>query len=243
MLVVGACSRSEPALIDSDLAVLDSLCLTAPPSNSSEYLLWGKYETSNGEYFSNSEMDDSDLPVVNVSFHQAQAWCHEHGLRLPSVSEWATALENAVSVSNVLELGINRSLPGGVFERGRTDSGMYDMAGNVREFALADELWTAPETHAFALGSSFATYKQDGYVANLSVNKSDRASDMGFRYMTEASTFIENHVAPKWNTLNATQRRQAVHAIAKWSKPWRRALADDIDQQAVPSSLMKALQE
>lgn len=104
----------------------------------------------------------ADHPVVQVSAHDAEAFCAFHDLRLPSEEEWAFAARGPQSlrypwgegppVQNGRQLvanfgteaccapddsdGFLRTAPVGSFPNGRSPFGLDDMAGNVWE-------WTA----------------------------------------------------------------------------------------------------
>jgi hypothetical protein len=242
MLVVGACSRNERPLADSELAIVESLCLTPPAANNIDYMLWGKFEVSNLEFHSNPDVELADIPVVMVDFHEAEQWCQQRGLRLPTESEWSMVRSNAELASskagarNDIDLDINRPLPGGVFERGRLEWGMYDMHSNVREWVSTDS-----QTHAIAVGASFAS-RSDVYQ-QLTMNKSDRAVDVGFRYVADAVEYIEQQIAPRWNSMNTTQRQQARLAIGEWKKDWRLALAAKLDADIVGKDLLLAIKQ
>lgn len=240
LLVVGACSHNEQPLAVSDLSIIESLCLTPPSGNNIDYMLWGKYEVSNNEFYSNPNVELANIPVVMVDFYQSQQWCQQRGLRLPSKEEWMMVVDGAEMASskagarNDLDLDINRPLPGGVFERGRLEWGMYDIHANVREWVSIDSA-----THAIAIGASFAS-RSDVYKS-LEMNKSDSAADVGFRYVADAADFIEQQVAPRWSNLNSTQQQQAHLAIGAWKKDWRTALAAKLDSSLVGKSLMRSL--
>ncbi|MBC8371923.1 MAG: SUMF1/EgtB/PvdO family nonheme iron enzyme [Planctomycetes bacterium] len=241
-LVLGACSRNDLNLADSELAILDSLCLTPATSGSADYLLWGKYEVSNLEYYADDSIADSNIPVVFVTFAQAQDWCTARGLRLPTKDEWMAVVGGAERASskagarNDLDLGVNRPLPGGVFERGRHEWGLYDVYSNVREWVDISS-----DTQAFAVGASFAS--RSDVFQKVTMNKQDSASDIGFRYVADAIEFIETQLSPRWAQLNSTQRQQAQLAIGNWKKDWRIALANNLDSSVVPRSLLKALNQ
>jgi len=240
MLVVGACSRNEQPLANSELAIIESLCLTPPAANNIDYMLWGKFEVSNFEFYSSPDVELADIPVVMVDFHQAQQWCQERGLRLPTEGEWLMVISNDEMASskagarNDIDLEINRPLPGGVFERGRLEWGMYDMHSNVREWVSTDS-----QTHAIAVGASFAS-RSDVYQ-QLEMNKSDSAADVGFRYVADAVEYIEQQIAPRWNSMSATQRQHASLAIGEWKKDWRQALAAKLDTNIVDKDLLLAI--
>ncbi len=93
LLAVGACSHNEQPLAASDLSIIESLCLTPPSGNNIDYMLWGKYEVSNNEFYSNPNVELANIPVVMVDFYQSQQWCEQRGLRLPSKEEWMMVVD------------------------------------------------------------------------------------------------------------------------------------------------------
>lgn len=90
-----------------------------------------------------------DVPVVGVTFDEAEACAAARGMRLPTFEEWMWCAigqlarptpsgQIQVNVANTAEVGLARPAPVGSFESGRTPAtGLYDMLGNVWEWSRA----------------------------------------------------------------------------------------------------------
>ncbi|MGB0954232.1 MAG: hypothetical protein ACPG31_13510, partial [Planctomycetota bacterium] len=110
----------------------------------------------------------------------------------------------------------------GVFERGRTALGAYDLLGNVREWAHD------PTTgEYYACGGSFAARSAESAVgAQLTLLPEERAEDIGFRYFADAEVYLSVEVAPLWSSFDAQQRALIEGYVSAWRPQWRLALAD-----------------
>ncbi len=244
MLGAGACARSVSSPLPASVARLESLVLSRPVPGSSTWLLAGRYETTRGEYGVARRPSEEDLPVTMVSFHEAETWCRERHLRLPSLSEWRHVANSgreefwvAETARNGLSLRLRRALPVGVFERGRTSLGAYDMLGNVREWAKDPS-----REKYYACGGSYAAREAStAPEEQLELLPEDRAEDVGFRYFADAEAYMLTEVIPWWSELSPEQKDFVQMVVAAWPLEARTALADLLRRQQAPEGFCRML--
>ena len=244
LLGIGACTRSEIQPLPEEIARLEHMVLLAPAPFQRTWSLAGRFEVTQEEYGLEVRRTELNLPVSMVTFFEAEAWCKERQLRLPTQWEWqqlATSGRGRLvlpeTARNSLDLDLRRRLPVGVFERGKTALGAYDVLGNVREWCVDSAL----DTH-YACGGSFATRDADsGITGQLEMLPEERAEDVGFRYFADADVYLLDVVLPLWPQLTPSEQKQAMAYMMQWRANYRVSLAEELRAQEAPNDFCTAL--
>lgn len=144
----------------------------------------------------------SHHPIVHISPRDAAAYAAHAGMRLPTREEWegAAAYPGGDLLfpfgiwqdlrANTLELNLGRTTPVGLFENGRSYLSIYDLAGNVSEFARAgtDEY--------IAKGGSYLQFatRIKPQESELVFGGDFAAADVGFRCVADAVSLFDERL-------------------------------------------------
>ena len=103
-------------------------------------------------YWDDPRLSNANQPVVGVSWTDASAFCQWEGKRLPTEAEWERAAkgpegDNHYPWGHILDpkkanygQNIGRTTPVDSYPEGVSGYGLYNMAGNVFEWALIGEV-------------------------------------------------------------------------------------------------------
>jgi hypothetical protein len=248
-----ACGRAEKAPPPPEFEQLRAFTLVPPPRDGGPLLLAGRWEVREGELRPETEPADAARPASWVDRSEARAFAAARGARLPTLAEWrhlagspqaGTRLPTVTA--NTLELGFHGPLPVGVFERGKSPEGCFDLAGNLWEWV--DDDLPGPlglPGRAAACGGGFGSWGRLGHAgpnALRELEAGERADDLGFRLVADAAPWIEERLQPVWREVPAA-RDAARAAFATWRPELRADLAGRLRQRGVDAGLCDALEE
>ena len=146
-------------------------------------------------------VQELNLPAVNVNYYEAEAYAKWQGKRLPTADEWERAArykdgrlypwgnkpprEGKYFRTNFRQIGSYKdkfilSAPVGSFEGDRSVEGIYDLCGNVAEWC--SDAYRKSKTEKAVKGGSFSSTRhrlQGHYQTGLEAERG--ASHIGFR--------------------------------------------------------------
>jgi len=206
-------------------------------------------------------------PATGMNLAEARAFAADQGMRLPTAREWIRIAAGSRaqywpwgsprrSVSNTLELGLERPAPVGTFEAGRTSAGVYDMVGNAAEWvvdritgsAQAGE-GPAQDDRVWVMGGGYLSYKRETYgfdpqteqvVFNARLtDPRARSEEVGLRLVADAESWLPLG-ASAWGDDGAARAR--LRAVGRsWGRgavPLLRRLAEE---EGAPPALVQLL--
>lgn len=110
-------------------------------------------------YWDDPNFNQSNQPVVGVTWKEAQAFCRWKNKRLPTEAEWEKASRGKRPIKypwgdeapHKTKLNFNnaigRTTPVGTYPAGKSDYGVFDLSGNVAEWV---QDWHFPEYYLFS---------------------------------------------------------------------------------------------
>jgi hypothetical protein len=200
---------------------------------------WKRYQTETnvepdpllGSFVAGWTPDTDDWPAAYMTWSEAAAFAEWRGMRLLDLGEWLFCAMGASaraypwgttpqqSISNTLELRLERPAPVGTFESGRTPQWCYDLLGNVSEWisepAPSNDL-IAGDARVSAMGGSYLAHLRPLYRRPLNsldraffaelLHPGTRSVDVGLRCAAPAAEYLWRR-APDWGTGEATLAR------------------------------------
>lgn len=188
--------------------------------------------------------ETGDWPASFMTVDEAAAYAASVDMRLPTALEWIFiaagpqglpfpwGATDQRSIANTLELGLERPVPVGTFEAGRTPQRVYDLVGNVAEWAsdiVPDRDALPADERVSALGGSFRNRSRaildprlvegQSEVAARPLPHGSRADDIGFRCVVSAAEYLLAHLPT--GRLDAAARARWEALGRRWG---RRAL-------------------
>ena len=191
--------------------------------------------------------ETGEWPASFMTVDEAAAYAVSVDMRLPTALEWIFiaagpqglpfpwGATDQRSIANTLELGLERPVPVGTFEAGRTPQRVYDLVGNIAEWAsdiVPDRDSLPADGRVSALGGSFRNRSRpildprlvegQSEVAARPLPHGSRADDIGFRCVAPALPYLLEHLPkarldaaakPRWEALGRRWGRRALTVL------------------------------
>ena len=139
------------------------------------------------------QQEHPNWPVVNVTWHQAAAYCEWAGGRLPSEEEWERAARGPrctkypwgnqdidPSRANYGDSKIGHPTPVGLYPSGASAEGACDMVGNVLEWTSSE--WSEGSRTYVWRGGSFDNYRRNARSSfRFYIQAVGQLDNLGFR--------------------------------------------------------------
>jgi formylglycine-generating enzyme required for sulfatase activity len=139
------------------------------------------------------QQEHPNWPVVNVTWHQAGAYCQWAGARLPTEEEWERAARGPKctrypwgnedidpSRANYDDSKIGHPTPVGLYPSGVSAEGVCDMVGNV--FEWTSSAWSKGSENYVWRGGSFFILRRDARSSYRGSNRPvEQDGSLGFR--------------------------------------------------------------
>jgi hypothetical protein len=132
-----------------------------------------------------------NYPVAGVSWYEAAAYAVFAQKNLPTLAQWYSAIseDDSTYITHMSNIDRQSLQPVGSFQN-VGDFGTYDMAGNVREWAV-----NAVEDEKFILGGAWHSPTYD-YTEPLALLPFDRSPENGFRCVLNTQPVPPAALAP-----------------------------------------------
>jgi formylglycine-generating enzyme len=152
-------------------------------------------------YIKDPNLNDYKQPVVGISWKEAQLYCKWKGRRLPTEAEWEKASRGKRSIDypwgnespDNTKLNFNREIKKttniGSYETGKSDYGVYDLAGNVSEWVYD---WHSPEFYLFSPKKNPLGPKKGQYKVIRGGNWRSNSEDVKMHYRNATVISIRN---------------------------------------------------